>query len=83
MARELHSDLAGAYLESSEDDSVLVSSSFNLGSLVFLPKKVSGVDPLFGDYFYASDVRPLCIVNTDNRIIANAVRHKLEPFLNR
>ena len=55
--------------------------SFNLGSMVLLPKKPADTDPLLGDYFTASDTRPLVIVNTDNRIIANAMRFRLEPEL--
>ena len=53
---------------------------FNLGNMVFLPKKPAGTDPVLGDYFTAADVRPLVIVNTDNRIMANAVRMRLEPI---
>ena len=40
---------------------------FNFSTLVCLPKKVAGVDPLLGDYYTPADVRPLMIVNTDNR----------------
>ena len=55
--------------------------SFNLGNMVFLPKKIAGHDPLAGDYYTAADTRPLVIVNTDNRIIANAIRIHLEPIV--
>ncbi len=48
--------------------------------MIFLPKKVSGTDPLMGEYYTPSDVRPLMIVNTDNRLIANAMRHQWEPI---
>ena len=54
---------------------------FNLGNMVFLPKKPAGTDPLLGDFYTASDVRPLVIVNTDNRLMASAVRFCLEPIL--
>ena len=54
---------------------------FNLGNMVFLPKKPAGNDPVLGDFYTAADVRPLVIVNTDNRIMANAVRIAMEPIL--
>ncbi len=57
--------------------------SFNLGLMIFLPKKISGTDPLMGDYYTPNDVRPLMVVNTDNRLLANALRHKWEPMLDR
>ena len=57
------------------------SHDFNLGNMVFIPKKAAGVDPVLGEFFTASDVRPLVIVNTDNRIIANAMPSLVEPIL--
>ena len=57
------------------------SHDFNVGSIVFLPKKPAGNDPLFGDYYTAADMRPLTIVNTDNRLITNAYRLRAEPAL--
>ena len=54
---------------------------FNLGNMVFLPKKPAGTDAILGDFYTANDVRPLVIVNTDNRLMASAVRHCLEPIL--
>jgi len=57
------------------------SHSFNLGNMVFLPKKPAGCHPLFGEFFSPGDVRPLVIVNTDNRLIANAFRRQWEPIL--
>ena len=44
-----------------------------------LPKKIAGVDPLLGDYYTAADTRPLVIVNTDNRLLASAMRVRMEP----
>ena len=82
-AQDLHLEDTGPLLDEDGSEDLLSISAYNLGTLVFLPKKIAGVDPLWGDYYFASDVRPLCIVNTDNRIIANSVRHKLEPVLNR
>ena len=47
--------------------------TFNESLMVFLPKKTSG--SLNGvDFFDQSDTRPLSIVNSDNRIMASAVR---------
>ena len=34
-------------------------------------------------YHLPQDVRPLSIVNTDNRLMANAVRLRIEPILAR
>ena len=56
------------------------SHSFSEDNMVFLPQKVSGVHPLLGDYYSPGDVRPLVIVSTDNRIIANWFRRRWEPF---
>ena len=53
--------------------------AFNVGILCCLPKKPSGVDNVMGEFFAAEDTRPLSIVNTDNRLIANAYRHRWEP----
>ena len=55
---------------------------FNLGILCCLPKKPTGVDDEVGEYFSPSSPRPLSIVNTDNRIIANAARLRWEPIFN-
>ena len=54
---------------------------FNKSTLCCLPKKKTGTDDTRGDYFDASSTRPLCIMNTDNRIIASAARMKSEPIL--
>jgi exonuclease III len=55
---------------------------FNLGILCCLPKKASGNDPTVGHYHAAENTRPLSIVNTDNRLIANAYGLKWEPVFN-
>ena len=56
-------------------------SAFNEAIMVFLPKK----DPLVSEagvaYTRAEEVRPLSIVNTDNRLLANALRLRIEPLL--
>ena len=56
------------------------NTDFNQAIIVFIPKKVdreiNGIrccEP--------GDVRPLSIVNTDNRLMANAVRVRVEPLL--
>ena len=54
---------------------------FNVGNMVFLSKKPCGTHPVFGELYSAGDVRPLVIVNTDNRIIANVYRMQWEPIL--
>ena len=53
-----------------------------LGILCCLPKKKTGVDEEAGDYYAADATRPLSIVNTDNRILANAARNRWEPIFN-
>jgi exonuclease III len=56
------------------------NSGFNEATMVFIPKKVNhehhGVR-----YNEPGEVRPLSIVNTDNRLMANAVRMRVEPLL--
>ena len=48
--------------------------------MVFLPKKASGeVNGV--EYYLPADTRPLSIVNTDNRVLASAVRLAIEPAL--
>ena len=54
---------------------------FNLALLVCLPKKPVGQDPLLGDIYDAAGTRPLAIVDTANRILANAYRYRWEPTL--
>ena len=54
---------------------------FNCSIMVFLPKKASGLDGEGNEYFDAENTRPLNICNTDNRLIANAVRLRIEPIL--
>ncbi|CAK0910901.1 unnamed protein product [Prorocentrum cordatum] len=56
-------------------------SAFNEAIMVFLSKK----DPLISNsgvsYTRAEDLRPLSIVNTDNSLLANALRLRIEPIL--
>ena len=55
----------------------------NASLLVFLPKSVSGIDPAHGEYYLPEDTRPLNVVNCDNRLMANAVRFRIEPIVAR
>ena len=50
------------------------SCDFNCGLLCFLPKQPSGRDAAGSPVFLPADTRPLCIVDTANRIVANAAR---------
>ena len=54
---------------------------FNCNIMVLLPKKASGLDGEGNEYFDPVNTRPLNICNTDNRLIANAVRLRIEPTL--
>ena len=54
---------------------------FNLGILVCIPKKVVEEHPEHGPVFTAGGTRPLSIVDTANRILANAYRYRWEPPL--
>ena len=49
--------------------------------MVFLPKRTPYVNPGGQEYLRPEDTRPLSIVNTDNRLIANALRIRIEPLL--
>jgi len=54
---------------------------FNASLLLFLPKKP--IDVVDGAEVYAVDgARPLNVTNTDNRLVASAVRVAIEPVLN-
>ena len=54
---------------------------FNSSLLIFLPKKASGIREDGTAYYSSSGVRPLNITNTDNRILANVIRHIIEPIM--
>ena len=56
--------------------------SFNLGLLICLGKKPHSEHPEYGQVFQPSSTRPLSIVNTDNRLLANAARLRWEQLLN-
>ena len=38
---------------------------------------------MLGNYYLPDEVRPLTLLNTDNRLVASAQRHKLEPIVTR
>ena len=55
--------------------------NFNESLLIFLPKKAVGRTVDGNDVFEPGGVRPLNVTNTDNRLLASAVRLVLEPLL--
>lgn len=82
-AEALQSDAAAQLLETMHGDSHFPQGhTFNLGLLICLGKKPCAHDTNHGDIFEASSTRPLSIVNTDNRLIANAARLRWEKILN-
>jgi hypothetical protein len=71
-----------AQLDSMEDGMPEFGHSFNLARLCCLPKKAQGSHAEHGEYFTAESTRPIAIVNTDNRLLASACRHKWEKIFN-
>ena len=53
--------------------------NFNHSLLFFLPKKASGKTSSGEGYYESENVRPLNVTNTDNRLLANAIKHRIEP----
>jgi hypothetical protein len=49
--------------------------------MAFIPKKVAHESAEGQRFFRPGEVRPLSIMNTDNRLMANAVRLRVEPLL--
>ena len=83
VAVALQSDDASSLLrEMHGDDWPDEGHGFNLGLLICLGKKAHSQDPVHGAVFHAANTRPLSIVNTDNRILANAARLRWERILN-
>ena len=64
------------------DDTLAEGHSFNLGLLICLGKEPRAQDLDHGAVLRESNTRPLRIVNTDNRILANAARLRWERILN-
>ena len=58
-----------------------VPANFNHAILCCLQKTASRTGAVHGDVYAPSKTRPLSIVNTDNRIIANAYRLMMEPII--
>ena len=57
-------------------------NDLNSSLLMFLPKKASGtISPSGEGYYEAPNVRPLNETNSDNRLLANAVRYAIEPLV--
>ena len=79
--RALLSTDGAAQLLHAYSDRCLNGHDFNLGILVCLPKKASGSLDDGTSYYTAANTRPLSIVNTDNWLLASAVRIRLEPIL--
>ena len=63
-----------ALVEAYHDECTSGQHNFNLSALVCLPKTPEGEDPNLGAYYTPKELRPLAIVNCDNRIIASATR---------
>ena len=79
VAQELQQPEAEATLAAAYRDEH--HCGFNEGLLVFIPKKPSATDEYGELCFQASDARPICIVDTANRLIANAARLRWESLL--
>ena len=54
---------------------------FNFSLLFFLSKKASGTCPTGEGIYEPANVRPLNVTNTDNRLLANAVRMAIEKCI--
>jgi len=66
-----------------QDPRTVVPRDFNKAFLCCLPKKPSGSDPVLGDFYSAQNTRPLSLVDTINRVIANSYRKVIEPHASR
>ena len=56
-------------------------SDFNAAVMVCIPKGQPLRSESGTSYTLAGDLRPLSIVNTDNRLLASALRFRIEPLL--
>ncbi|CAK0886943.1 unnamed protein product [Prorocentrum cordatum] len=82
VARPLESeDAAEAMRQAYGDECDGAGRSYNLGTLVCLPKAPTGEDPELGAFYHASDTRPPSVVNADNRLVASAMRWRWEEHL--
>ena len=78
-SQELMSEEAPALLEDAYRDEG--RCAFNEGIMPCLPKKLSGITGDGIEYHTPEDTRPLTIVDTSNRLLANAVRNCVEEPL--
>ena len=74
-------DATAKMLAAFSDEQKVGGHSYNLSSLVCLPKSPTGGDPDLGFYFKAADTRPLSIAKCDNRLVASAMRWRWEENL--
>ena len=82
-AAALQSNEATTYLQRMHGDDIRPDGhNFNLGLLICLGKKPHSEHPEHGQVYRPESTRPLSIVNTDNRLLANAARLRWEPLLN-
>ena len=82
-ATALQSNDATSFLQGMHGSDVRPEGhSFNLGLLICLGKKPHAEHPEYGQVFRPESTRPLSIVNTDNRLLANAARLRWERLLN-
>ena len=56
-------------------------SEFNAATLICIPKKIAGRTDDGIAYHLPQHLRPLSIVNTDNRLIASAARYRYEEMI--
>jgi len=66
-----------------QDPATLLPRDFNTAFLCCLPRKPSGHDATHGDFYAPKNTRPLSLVDTANRLIANSYRLMLEPLFNK
>ena len=81
VSRDLSTESGPAHLQELCSLDPADIHDFNMGLLVLLPKAPAGQTDEGVDYYTAGDVRPLSLVNCDNRILANALRMRLNLYL--
>ena len=59
------------------------TTSFHHAIMVCPPKKISGEYPALGPFYKATDLRPLSLVNADNRFMASAHKNLVEELARR
>ena len=59
-----------------------ITTILTVACYFFCPKKASGtISPTGEGYYEAPNVRRLNVTNSDNRLLANAVRYAIEPLV--